>query len=48
MHFSEAEEHEKNLQEQKNKLDQFYQRAVRALKAKGNEIEATVSYPEDS
>jgi hypothetical protein len=40
---SEAEEREKDLQDQKNKLDHLYQRAVRSLKAKGAEIEATVS-----
>ncbi|KAG0322108.1 Structural maintenance of chromosomes protein 5, partial [Linnemannia gamsii] len=43
----EAEEREKDLQDQKNKLDHLYQRAVRSLKAKGAEIEATEGQGEE-
>ncbi|KAH7032081.1 hypothetical protein BKA57DRAFT_497617 [Linnemannia elongata] len=42
-----TEQHEKDLQDQKNKLDQLYQRAVRTLKAKGSEIEATEGQGEE-
>ncbi|KAF9922433.1 Structural maintenance of chromosomes protein 5 [Linnemannia zychae] len=42
-----AEEYEKDLQNQKTKLDQSYHRAVQTLKRKGSEIDATEGQGEE-